>query len=388
MNDYEPEKITANKVFSFCYRMPRNIRQKRVKYEEAKPADLWDMHGFELNLILTDFQDRAKEKGIYVFMTRTLANLRGRDARKELIDQGLVEGIIEVDNRTFGIIGDTYTFLIISRGNESVKMVDGVTLAKDHNYTVEEMVEKILAIYNKPSDYSKIVSKAEIEENDYALTPRRYIIQKDEKLKNYYELGEVAEITRGYSNVEIKDFKERETEENTRFKYLEVKDVQDDLYISDLTNLTDIKENELKYCIEYGDIVLPRMGLKKPMVLTDGSHTGYHKDDLKILVSGSLYIIRADKEKIDPYYLNLYLSSAHAEEQRSRLVTGTRIPLLTTGELAKIKIPKIDLKLQKEIGMQYKSLLYKDVMIREIKEQNQANKDGLLEKMFEEANKD
>lgn len=299
------------------------------------------------------------EKALFIVHSGILFSERAKKIRKYLIDNGYIESVIELAPRLFMGTGISTNMLLISKNNKKVKMVDASDIyhiGQNGNRITEDDIEKILDAYNNESKISREVSLEEFEDNNYSFIPRRYT-KEEIDLKNYVYLKDVTEIKRGYANLKKSDLYKRLSRENTNNKIIAAGDIDDNFNIADLTSLTEIEDKEETYCVKDGDIIFSRGGNYNSLLIRNSGN-------YRILVNGTLYILTCDEEKIDPYYLQMYLASDHCLSQIEALNTGKSIQFMSINQLGELKIPKVSKEKEKELSQKYKMILDKKEIIR------------------------
>lgn len=354
--------IEYNKVFSMppMGMMYRNFEER---VEDKDLINLYKDNGFntknELIDILKIISNPKFEKALFIVHSGILFNERDKKIRKYLIDNGYVESVIELAPRLFAGTSISTNILLISKNNKKVKMVDASDIYHSDrmvNRITTDDIGQILDAYKNESTISREVSLKELEDNNYSFIPRRYTNEEID-LKNYVYLKDVTEIKRGYANIKKSDLNERLAKENTNIKILAAGDIDDNFNIADLTSLTDIEDKEMTYCVKDGDIIFSRGGNYNSLLIRNS-------ENYKILVNGTLYILTSDKEKIDPYYLQMYLTSDHCLSQIESLYTGKSIQFMSINQLGELKIPKVSKEKEKELSQKYKIILDKKEIIR------------------------
>lgn len=298
-------------------------------------------------------------KALFIVHSGMLFNERDKKIRKFLLDNGYIESVIELAPRLFLETAISTNILLISKNNTKVKMVDASEIFESSrivNKIPEEGIKLILDAYKNESTISKEVTLKELEENNYSFIPRRYTNEEID-LKNYVYLKDVAEIKRGYANLRQVNLNKRLSKENTNNKILAAGDIDDNFTISDLKSLMDIDDKEMTYCVKDGDIIFSRGGNYNSLLIRNS-------ENYKILVNGTLYILTCDKEKIDPYYLQLYLTSNHCLSQIESLNTGKSIQFMSINQLGELKIPRVSKEKERELSKKYKIILDKKEIIR------------------------
>ena len=354
--------IEYNKVFS----MPPMGMMYRDFDERVTDNDLINFYkenGFttknEWIDILKIISKPKFEKALFIVHSGILFSERDKKIRKYLIDNGYIESVIELAPRLFMGTNISTNMLLISKNNKKVKMVDASDIyhiGRNGNRITEDDIEKILDAYNNESKIAREVSLEEFEDNNYSFIPRRYT-NEERDLKNYVYLKDVTEIKRGYANLKKSDLYKRLSRENTNNKIIAAGDIDDNFNIADLTSLTEIEDKEETYCVKDGDIIFSRGGNYNSLLIRNSRN-------YKILVNGTLYILTCDEEKIDPYYLQMYLASDHCLSQIESLNTGKSIQFMSINQLGELKIPKVSKEKEKELSQKYKMILDKNEIIR------------------------
>lgn len=354
--------LEYNKVFSMppMGMMYRNFEER---VDDKDLINLYKDNGFNTKNewidILKIISNPKFEKALFIVHSGILFNERDKNIRKYLLDNGYLESVIELAPRLFVGTSISTNILLISKNNKKVKMVDASDIYHSDrmvNRITTDDIRIILDAYKNESTISKEVSLKELEDNNYSFIPRRYTNEEID-LKNYVYLKDVTEIKRGYANLKKSDLNERLAKENTNNKILAAGDIDANFNIADLTSLTDIEDKEMTYCVKDGDIIFSRGGNYNSLLIRNS-------ENYKILVNGTLYILTCDKEKIDPYYLQMYLTSDQCLSQIESLNTGKSIQFMSINQLGELKIPKVSKEKEKELSQKYKIILDKKEIIR------------------------
>lgn len=180
--------------------------------------------------------------------------------RKELIEQGLIEGIIQLPERLLSSTGIPVTVLIMSQGNDEIRMVDAsklVTKGRRQNTLENSDVMNILNAYHTDTDISNSVSIDEIAANEYILNPNRYM-EVDVEIENGISLGELClSINRG-AMVKSKDLDSMVSKTSTQYHYLMLQNIKDSLIDAKLPNLKEIEDRLSKYCIQDKNLIISK----------------------------------------------------------------------------------------------------------------------------------
>lgn len=325
--------------------------------------------------ILKVVLDPQLEKAVFIVLSGILFNERDKEIRRYLCEEGYLEGVIELPERLFSGSSITTNLLILSKNNQTIRMVDaGDLFEKDRRFNVleEGYREAILEAYHNDSNRSAAVPFEKIQENDFSLVPRRYT-NKELDLDQYVLLGDVSQIKRGHANV--KQLSERKSDTDTGMKILTAGDIDDEFTFENLTSLKNIESNEAGYCVENEDIVFARGGGYKSLIIQN-------LNDFQVMVNGTLYIITCDKEKMNPYYLQLYLMSEHCSKQIESLNGGAVIRFMSIKQLGELKIPKVTKQEEEDLASKYKIILNKKEVLRLQKKQLEEETDELLSEVL------
>lgn len=369
----ELDDVDYNKIFSIP---PFGINSKSLQntIQNKKLIDYYTKNDLGLFTdwvyLIKEILNPNFERGIYITTSNILFNKKDAKIRKHLMEKGLIEGIIELPSRMFISTSITVNIVVLSKGNKTVKMVDASNIYKkerERNIIDKKGIKMILDSYYLNNENSKVVSSEEFEETEYNLLPKRYINKKLD-LKNYIYLKDVAEIKRGYTNIKQEELNKRLLNIETNNKLMIVGDINDEFNIGSLNNLEYIKDNEKVYCIENEQIAISRGGNYKSILI--------RKKDETILTNGMIYIINCDKEKMNPYYLQMYLSSEHCLNQIKSLNVGSVISFISISQLGDLKIPKVSKKLENELSEKYKQILneYENIRLKKNKLKDETKK--------------
>lgn len=354
------DKEAYNKVFAFPPITIKNFYSKIP--ENLVDINQWlennniDRYEGLLYVIKNIIELKRLEKAVYILPTGKLFNHLDSEIRGFLVDNGYIEGIIQLPERMFPTTGISFSIIIISKGNKSIRLVDAT-----ENYVEnrpirkfsEENIQKIIKEYKEPSKIAREVNIEEIKSNGYVLLPKRIVVPEELTIDNYYSLKDIANIQRGVSGIRKKELDERSTLKSSLIKYIQSSDLSEDLDYSKLNNLNYIEESENKYLAENEDILISKVQNFNSMIV-EGA------EKYKILVSGNLYKITIEKEsEIDPYYVQAYLDTDHAKQQISRLTSGTVTSMLPISALGDLKIPKVSKDEEKNIVQNYKNIVRK-----------------------------
>ncbi|NME71331.1 hypothetical protein [Flammeovirga aprica] len=202
----------------------------------------------------------------------------------------------------------------------------------------EKTIEKVLfsAVDEEYSLRSVTVDVAELKQNDYNLSPKRYLLNSPVEEEEYFVLKEIlkkvefsikGEFFEKYIQVQPKDLSESFLNYEINIEELEEKYwvdeetiLHDDLFIC---NLNHLKNNQLQYCWMA------------------------QQEDIGVIQDGALQYYILEQNKVYLPYLIHELHSDSFLEQLNAFSKGSLIKTISSDDFLNIKIPKISLHDQK-----------------------------------------
>lgn len=73
-------------------------------------------------------------------------------------------------------------------------------------------------------------------------------------------------------------------------------------------------------------------------------------DGEALLCSGNLYILRVDKGRMDPDWLQMWLESPDGQNSLQAMASPGRLPMLRIGDLQDLRVPAPAIEEQREVG--------------------------------------
>lgn len=287
-----------------------------------------------------------------------LFNSSDSEIREYLVRSGRIESVIALPQGLYQPYTSLPAYLVVlSKDNNSVRMIDASKLGwKERRTTVlaDEDIARICKMADPNSviadtyrDCVSDVDTASIEENDWSLAPSRFTKVVD--IPNGVPLASLALSIKRGASISARELDSRIVKEKTPYRYLQIKDLSSGEISRKLPYLSSIEEKELKYCVEDGDIVLGKMSPFRAAVASvkPGEH---------VLATGNLYIIRLDKDAVDPVYLKVFLESPKGMAQLKAACVGATIPSIPASAFKRILIPPMPLESQRKIAEQYRAL--------------------------------
>ena len=297
-------------------------------------------------------------KAVIVCSKGSLFGMLDREVRKYFVNKNLISKIIELPDN-LNLYSSVKLDLIVIEKNKkdkNIKFCDiSKCIIKERRINIINVIEALEEIKNNSVE----ISIEEIEKNSYTLDVNRYINNNKFNIENGVVLEEVAEkISRGYQFTATQvDQMYTDDENKANYKILEVSNIDNMGNIDNKLKLINSGDKDLsKYLLQNGDIVLSSKGAKTKIAVIDKIKEGEN-----ILPSGSLILIRLNKNKILPIYLKAFFESETGQLILNSIRTGIAIPTINPGTLAKVTVKCPDIQEQEYFVDKYimKFELYK-----------------------------
>lgn len=294
-----------------------------------------------------------------------------KDVRKYLVHNGYVEAVINLPNRMYSYTGINTVMVVLSKGNNGVRMVDAsgiYTPGRRQNEFSKENIEQIVEAYNNLGDISVEVSVEELAKNDYVLLPTRFLAEAEAEIENGVRMEEIVEFDRS-AMVPAAELDKISVEDNDASEnyYLRLSEIHDGVIDKRLPKISTIDKKYEKYLLQNNDIILSRNGAPFKVAL-------YNQNGKeKVLPVGNLLVLRADPNKVNPVYLKAYLESEQGIGSLSKLLTGVAMQVISMERLKKMIVPVPDIEEQNKIADKYLSIM-DELEILNMKVQNARNR--------------
>ena len=297
------------------------------------------------------YQKNKDGRVIALATPAALFNNADKELRKTLINQGIIEGIIELPAGVLACTNIAPVILILSKGNhDGMKMMDAsdccVKTAKD--VFIEPLqIEEIVRMYDAGIEKCQTISKAEIMENDYILGTNFYFNKS--VVKNGVALIDVCKIERG-ATVKAEELAKLTSDMPTDYQYLMLQDIVDGKIANQLPYIRTIDKKYRDAVLVNNDIVISKLTPFKICLV-------HVEDGKKILANGNLFRLTVDPKKMNPVYVMLFLSSPDGQQELSKYIKGTAMRTISIKDLNKVQIPDIDRAKQDKIAAKYTTLM-------------------------------
>lgn len=292
-------------------------------------------------------------KAVVLTSSNALFNYADLEMRKYFTDNGLIETIISLPNKIYPNTNISINIIILSFNNKEIKMINAEELYKKgrrQNILTHENIDEIIELINIDSENSKGISLDMIEDNEYVLSPDRYLIKNEIELKNTIQFVEVIKNIRRGAPIKAKELDNLESELATNNKYLMLRNINNGLIDEELPFIKEIENKYERYLLRNGEILLSKIGF--PFKVTVANI----KENENIIANGNIYMIELDEEKVNPYYIQLFLESSTGAAMLKKYSVGSTMPVLSITQLNQIPIPMIPLEEQMKLVNKYLSV--------------------------------
>lgn len=293
-----------------------------------------------------------EEKGVAVGLMSTgcLFTNQDKEARKHFLQCGYIKTVISLPARLFTSTGIDMALVVFSRGNETVRLVDAREMfvaGRRQNILSEDNLHDIMLACERDSKNSIVVDADQFAENEYVLLPERYLF-KPGVVEDGKELEELVTFERGLIvKASQLDKMIAEEDEETGDFYLRLTEIKDGVIEEPLPKLKTVDKEYERYRLVEGDVILSRIGNPFKVAI-------YHqKADKKVYPVGNMYILRADPNKINPYYLKAFLESNQGIACLKNSLTGITVQVISLERLKKMVVPVPPLKKQELVARRY-----------------------------------
>lgn len=288
-------------------------------------------------------------KAVAITTAGTLFRGDEKDIRKYFVENGYINTIIALPTGMFETTRIATIMIVFSHNNQSVRFVDArqiCTKGRRYNTFSEENIDEIIALCSNDGELSKLVSKSEIIDKDYNLDPNTYFEAEINIPHGAMFDTVIKNITRG-AQLTASQLDELSSNEPTEYQYLMLSDIQNGQIAEDLSYITSIESNLLKYCIKDKSIIISKSGAPVKTAVASVP------DKINLLATGNLYVIEVDTDIINPYFLKSFLDSNAGVLSLKSICAGTAIPTIPIEALKKMTIPVPPMDVQNTVAEKY-----------------------------------
>lgn len=289
-------------------------------------------------------------KAIIVSSAGSLFGNVDKEVRKYFVDKNLISRIIELPEN-INLYSRAKLYLIVLEKGKKDKDIKFSNVSEF--ITKERRINKIniQEALNEVENNFVAINLKEIEKNNYMLDVNRYINNKNIVVENGIKLEGIAEkIFRGYQFTASQiDEMYTVDEEKANYKILEVSNIDNFGNIDNNLKLINSGEKDLsKHILQNGDIVISSKGSNTKIAIIDKI-----KDREQIVPSGSLIVIRLNKNRMIPMYLKAFFESETGQMILNSVKAGIALLSIIPSSLSKITVKCPTIQEQEEFVDKY-----------------------------------
>ncbi|MCF0131616.1 MAG: N-6 DNA methylase, partial [Pseudobutyrivibrio sp.] len=305
-------------------------RQKEILNQSSFPAPWACIDGYMKYM-------NEGGKMVVVVNRSNLQTQKHENARRYYVENGLVETVINLPLKLFDDAWKQTSLLVLSRGNKEVSFINAEDICSEGRlkgarikFFKDSDAKDIAALVRKNTDKSVVVSNEELLKDTCVWDVRRYLNKNEDE--NGRPLVELAVSIKRAASIGSKEFDRMKSEELTEYKCLMPGDIHDGVF--EVENLPNIKDDDARYknfSLEPGDVLLTKNGKPYKVAVFDSNK--------QVIANGNLYIIRVDRNMVDPYYLKAFLQSEKGLKCIISHQTESNMPMISKVELERMEIP-------------------------------------------------
>lgn len=294
----------------------------------------------------------GQQRAVALVTAKALFNNADKEYRNKLIQNGWLEGIIELPIGALSFVGVKTFLLVFSRGNEQVKFIDAsdVIGAQNKRYTnIELPIKAIEDLYYSSEAKSKKNSELIDSTN---LMPSANLVEV-KMLENGIQLKEMADIIIGNQyTLGVFESKGLLSDKPTGYRILTSGDIEGGAVNWKSLKPVAFKDDKFdKFAVHCGDVVVTSKSSKVKTVVIDV------EPKEKIIVTGGMLIVRPDVKRLNPTYLKIFLDSEEGQAVLKSIQKGTIIVTINASSLGTIYVPMVDMETQKRKADRYNEKL-------------------------------
>ncbi|MEG1793279.1 MAG: N-6 DNA methylase [Bacilli bacterium] len=335
--------VFCNAPFMSNYKDLINVNENGNYSFSFRPVNsqIWRFVYKTINLL------KKNGKGIVVLPLGPLFKQPDSEIRKELIELGLVETIIELPQGTHFNTAIGSALLVLSNGNSNVKFIDAKDILNNSNkMDVEEIFNLYSCINN--SKNAIIKSIGDIANNNYSLLCSNYLNDVKASMINPVLLKDYIEVIRGYQST----INNKELYYNEKYKIVNLSDISEGILNKE--NLADVQYTPRmdKFLIQDNDLLMTARGSRFECTVAR------IEDNERLVASSNLLIVRIYNKELNPYYLKLFLDSEIGQKSLFRNQVKSILLSINSANLMDTYIDLIDIYKQETISEKYISMIY------------------------------
>lgn len=298
--------------------------------------------------MLDNLEDNGKM--VALLPAGALFRTTSTNIRKYLVENNLIEGLISLPTKSINGLNVATTLLVMKKNSKEIKVVDAtdMVLDSDSKFTTNLDVD---TIWNEYQNNAVIADMDKIIQYDYNLNPSIYITEVQTSNMPYPEkISNISEILRG-SQYTISKFKDVISDEPTEYQILTSSDIQNN--IVDFDSLVYIEPDKKydKFVLQEDDLVVT----SKSTVVK--SFVARNIGKRKIVVTGGMFIVRPNQDKMKSTFLKMFLDSSTGKQLMATVTQGAVIKTISLQDFTNLTVSCPPLEEQKKYSDRYNDLL-------------------------------
>lgn len=346
------DKVFGNYPWLIDLRGGNDAEKPFLKDLNKEIGGIWSRHVSDwlFNLLMVHvMKESGKAIGI---MTNgsTWNQVAGcKNARRYFLENGLIEAVIALPPRVFSFTNIPVTMIILSHGNDKVKMVDASELCTEQlrqNVFTKENITEIISAYEADGEHSLSVNVEDIlQTNDTAIHPSRYLA-KTRPVKKGKPLGSVLKALYRGAPIVAKELDTLLTNKPSEYQFVRMNQINDGIIDTNLPYVSALDKKYEKFIAPHRSLLLSKMGAPFKCAIVEDP-------ERKILVNGNMFILEVDETKANPYYLKALFESDYGTTLLASICKVTAISTFGKKALEELVIPLPSLEKQNQIADTY-----------------------------------
>ena len=290
-------------------------------------------------------------KAVAIMTNGSTWNSIDQKIREYFIRNGLVEAVIALPSNLFEYTNISTTLIVLSRNNESVRLIDSTSICEQgrrQNIITDENIERIIRLLKEEGEEAVTVDFKTLQQNEFVLNPSRYL-ENTVEIQDGVEFGSlIKSVTRG-AQLKANELDEMISDTPTDVQYLMLSNIQNGMISEDLPYLKELNPKLGKYFIGNRNLLLSKNGAPFKVAVAE------IEEGRKILGNGNLFIIALDEEKVNPFFIKAFFESEVGFASLKKIVVGSTIPNISLESLKKLIVPLPPMEKQNEIADLYQA---------------------------------
>jgi hypothetical protein len=301
---------------------------------------------------------------LYIIPTKALTSQLRKSFREQFLKRDLLRIVIELPNGYFKYSNIDVSALIVTKKGTGMHLLSFNESGYIEN-SLDEIFDGLFLNDRKSSSnknlkfYSRLDLK-DLEALNYEVSPELVYFKRTRTIENVISLGDTLDskeknkpMFRGVS-ISSNYWVPKDTISEPEYApyYVQANNILD--HGIDFDNLIILNEENYKYSryeLKHGDFIITARTTHIKTIVVELVNRS-----VSYVASGTMIVIRLDKDKLDPYFLKAYLDSELGKHQIKSITKKqmSNLNLLTINDLKQLKIPKLSIHEQQRIAKTYK----------------------------------